>query len=60
MHYHFVWYIKSICPTKLKVNTVTNIEVIRQNVIYVSQARGMVICVSSDLNGIHYLSKGGI
>ena len=49
MHVNCVWHTKSICPTKFQVNTVRNIEVIRQNLF--SHARVMVIGVSSDLNG---------
>ena len=47
MHYTCVWHTKSICPSKFQVNTVTNIEVIRLNVI--CHARVIVIGVSSDL-----------
>ena len=50
MHYNYVWHIKSIYPTKFQVNSVTHIEVIRQNVF--SHARVMVIGVSSYLNNI--------
>ena len=49
MHYNCVRHTKSIYPLslKFKVNTVTNIEVIRQNAF--RHARVMVTGVSSDL-----------
>ena len=50
MQYNRVWHIKSIYPTKFQVNTVTNIEVIWENVL--SHAIAMVNGVSSDLKGI--------
>ena len=42
----------SIYPTKFRVNTVTNIEVIWKNVF--SYARATVIGVSSDLKTVDY------
>ena len=48
MHFICARHTKTIYVSKFQVNTVTNIEVIRQNVF--SHARVMVIGVSSDLN----------
>ena len=48
MHYNCVWHIKSIYPTKFRVNTVTNVDVIWKNVF--SHARVMLIGVSLQIN----------
>ena len=47
VHYICLRYINSTYVSKFQVNTITNIEVIRQNVF--SHARVIVIGVSSDL-----------
>ena len=57
MHYICTRHTNSIYVSKFQVNTVTIIEVIRQNVF--SYARVMVIGVSSDLNKF-VLSRGSI
>ena len=49
IHHSCVW--NSIYLSKFQVNTVTNIEVMRQNVL--SHARVMVVGVSSDLNDVN-------
>ena len=57
MHYICTSHTNFIYVSKFQVNTVTNIEVIRQNVF--SHARVMVIGVNSDLNKF-VLSGGSI
>ena len=50
INHNCAWHTNSIYLSKFQVNTVTNIEVIRQNVQF-SHTRVMVIGVSSDLMG---------
>ena len=50
MHYNCIWHTKPIYLSNFQIDTITNIEVIRQNVF--SHARVMVIGVSCDLNKV--------
>ena len=52
MHYICVQHTNSTYVSKFQVNTITNIEVIRQNVF--GHARVLVIGVSSDIKS-HFL-----
>ena len=62
MHYMCVWHTNSIYLSKFLVNTVTHIEVIRQNVCH--HTRVMVIGVGNDLKspshfGLSLFQGGG-
>ena len=50
MHYNCTWHTKPIYLSRFQLDTITNIEVIRQNVF--RHARVMVIGVSCDLNKV--------
>ena len=50
MHNNCIWHTKPIYLSNFQIDTITNIEVIRQNVF--SHARVMVIGVSCDLNKV--------
>ena len=50
MHYNCIWHTKPIYLSNFLIDTITNIEVIRQNVF--RHARVMAICVSCDLNKV--------
>ena len=46
MHYSCVWHIKPFYPTKFQVKTVTNIEVILENICLVMQELLLVLVVT--------------
>ena len=50
MHYNCIWHTKPIYLSNFQIDTISNIEVIRQNVFRL--ARVMVIGVSCDLNKV--------
>ena len=50
MHYNCIWHTKPIYLSNFQIDTITNIEVIRQNVF--RHAIVMVIGVSCDLNKV--------
>ena len=50
MHYNCIWHPKPIYLSNFQIDTITNIEVIRQNVF--SHARVTVIGVSCHLNKV--------
>ena len=50
MHYNCIWHTKPIYLSHFQIDTISNIEVIRQNVF--RHARVMVIGVSCDLNKV--------
>ena len=50
MHYNCIWHTKLIYLSNFQIDTISNIEVIRQNVF--RHARIMVIGVSCDLNKV--------
>ena len=50
MHYNCIWHTKPIYLSKFQIDTISNIEVIRQNVA--RHAIVMVIGVTCDLNKV--------
>ena len=50
MHYNCIWHTKPLYLSNFQIDTISNIEVIRQNVF--RHARVMVIGVSCDLNKV--------
>ena len=50
MHYNCIWHTKPLYLSNFQIDTISNIEVIRQNVF--KHARVMVIGVSCDLNKV--------
>ena len=50
MHYNCIWHTKPIYLSNFQIDTISNIEVMRQNVFRL--ARVMVIGASCDLNKV--------